>query len=180
MSFFGGSSHGGGGHSSSHHSHNHNHASENFFTRPSYARSSSSFFSRAGSSSSHYKRRPRDGYIAYLLAKLRRLVRDLWVYAHRHPVKAFFAVVVPLVSAGGALHGLLRQFGVRLPAMFDGMAGVSSASRTYRGGYYGSSGYGGGGGGAESGFGGGLASLATGAGAMGAAGSLFKIAQAFM
>ena len=47
------------------------------------------------------------------------------------------AVVVPLISAGGALHGLLRQFGVRLPAVFDGMSG----SRT-GGGYYGSVGYG--------------------------------------
>lgn len=99
----------------------------------------------------------------YLLHKLKRLIQDLWHYARRHPLKAFFAIVVPLISAGGAIHGLLRQFGVRLPM---GM----TATRSYRG-YYGSSGYGedyrGGGGGG-------------GGGAMGAMGNLIKIAQAFM
>lgn len=165
MSFFAGGGSGSGGHKNSHGS-SHHKSSGNFFSpsssRPSYPRStSSSIFSRAGggSSSSYYKRRPRDGYIAYLLAKLKRLIADLWTYARRHPMKAFFAVVVPLISAGGALHGLLKQFGIRLPAAFDG------TSRTVRGGYYGSGGYSG-----SSEFGGG----------MGAMGNLFKIAQAFM
>lgn len=166
MSFFGGSSH-------------NNHSSSPFNSRPTYARSTSSFFSGRGSgSSSHYKRRPRDGYISYLLAKLKRLIADLWTYARRHPVRAFFAIVVPLVSAGGALHGLLKQFGIRLPAGLEAFAagGAGGGRGAYRSGYYGSSGYGGGG---SEGFGG-LSSLATGAGALGAAGSLFKIAQAFM
>lgn len=173
MSFFGGSS--------SHGANNNNHSSSPFNQhRPTYARSSSSFFSRTGGgSSSHYKRRPRDGYVAYLVAKLRRLIADLWTYARRHPVKAFFAIVVPLVSAGGALHELLKQFGVRLPASLEAFGAGGGAGR-YRGGYYGSQGYGGGGGGGSSGDMGGLAGLATGAGALGAAGSLFKIAQAFM
>jgi len=142
--------------------------SDNFFSRPTYARSSSSFFSRLGSSSSSYKRRPRDGYITYLMAKLKRLLADLWYYAQKHPMKAFFAVVVPLISAGGALHGLLKQFGVRLPDVFDG-----AANRGYRGGgggYYGSSGYG-----YDSRYSGG-----GGGDAFGAMGSLAKIAQAFM
>lgn len=90
------------------------------------------------------------------------MVLDLYYYARRHPVKAFFAIVVPLLSAGGALHGLLKQFGVRLPMGLDG------GSKSYGGGYYGSSGY-------ESGFGGG-----GGGGAMGSIGSILKIAQQFV
>lgn len=106
-----------------------------YYTRPSYARSSSSFFgggngngstsrgwgggsffggSRSGGSS-YYKRRPRDGYISYLLHRLQRMIKELWYYARKHPMKAFFAIVVPLLSAGGALHGLLKQLGIRLP-----------------------------------------------------------------
>lgn len=50
-------------------------------------------------------------------------------------MKAFFAVVVPLLSAGGAIGGLMKQFGVRMP-----MDGMSSRGG---GGYYGSQGYGG-------------------------------------
>ncbi|KAK5132242.1 hypothetical protein LTR08_009230 [Meristemomyces frigidus] len=144
---------------------------------PSYARSASgSFFGGAGSStprgifntgggtssSSYYKRRPRDGYISYLVHKLQRMVKELWYYARRHPVKAFFAVVVPLVSAGGALHGLLRQFGIRLP-MMDGGASYSRGA----GGYYGSSGYG-------------KQSSGGGGGWMSNAGSMMQIARAFM
>lgn len=139
--------------------------------RPHNSRSASSSFlggggstSRGlfggGSSSSYYRRRPRDGYISYLMHKLQRMLRDLWYYARRHPVKAFFAVVVPLLSAGGAIHGLLRQFGVRVP-IFDG------ATRQVRGGYYGSSGYGG----SRAGGGGGW---------MDNAGSLMQMAKLFM
>lgn len=65
------------------------------------------------------------------------------------------AVVVPLISAGGALHGLLRQFGVRLPAVFEDIGGARG------GGYYGSVGYG-----REDDFGG--------------FGNLLKVARAFM
>ncbi|KXL48557.1 hypothetical protein M433DRAFT_5535 [Acidomyces richmondensis BFW] len=146
-------------------------ASQGYFVRPHNSRSASSSFlggggstSRGlfggGSSSSYYRRRPRDGYISYLMHKLQRMLRDLWYYARRHPVKAFFAVVVPLLSAGGAIHGLLRQFGVRVP-IFDG------ATRQVRGGYYGSSGYGG----SRAGGGGGW---------MDNAGSLMQMAKLFM
>ena len=74
-------------------------------------------------------------------------------------MKAFFAVVVPLLSAGGAIHGLMRQFGVRVPGMDGG-------SRRMGGGYYGSSGYGG-----DRGGGGGLGDNM---------GSLMQIARAFV
>ncbi|CAD0110353.1 unnamed protein product [Aureobasidium uvarum] len=161
MSFFGGpSSH----RSASTRSHQKTSHSRPIFPRaPS---SSASFFSRNGGSSSYYKRRPRDGYIQSLIHKLKRLIADLWEYAQRHPFKAFMAVIVPLISAGGVLHGLLRQFGVKMPMMFDGGGG--------RGDYYGSSGYGGY---EEGGFG---SMFGGGGGAMDTVGSLMKVAKVFM
>lgn len=72
-------------------------------------------------------------------------------------MKAFFAVVVPLLSAGGAISGIMKQFGVRLP-------GLDGGARTMRGGYYGSKGYGSDGGG----------------GLLDNAGNLMNIAKAFI
>lgn len=160
MSFFGGPSSHRSTSSRSHYKSSH--------SRPAFPRapsSTASFFSRNGGSSSYYKRRPRDGYIQSLIHKLKRLIRDLWDYAQRHPFKAFMAVVVPLISAGGALHELLKQFGVRMPVMFDSGIG--------RGGYSGSSGYGG----YESGMG---SVFGGGGGTMDTVGSLMKVARAFM
>ncbi|GAB7344003.1 hypothetical protein MBLNU457_1931t2 [Dothideomycetes sp. NU457] len=139
MSFFGGPSS---------HSNSHSRPSEPqyYHVRPSAgprSTSSFSFFSRPAShnGSSHYRRRPRDGYISYLIHKLKRLLLDLFNYARKHPVKAFLAVAVPLLSAGGAIGGLLRQFGVRLPLGLEGIISSMSGSRRYSGGYYGSRGY---------------------------------------
>ncbi|TKA48631.1 hypothetical protein B0A54_00767 [Friedmanniomyces endolithicus] len=121
-----------------------------------------------GGGSSYYKRRPRDGYITYLLHKLQRMIKELWAYARRHPVKAFFAVVVPLLSAGGAIAGLMRQLGVRLPmGMMGGLGGGRGMGGEFgggRGGGFGGEGFGGGGGG----------------GWMDGAGSLMQVAKAFM
>lgn len=73
------------------------------------------------SSSSYYRRRPRDGYIRRVVSQLKRILRDLYGYARRHPVKVFMLVIMPLIT-GGALHNVLRNFGIRLPsAMFGGM-----------------------------------------------------------
>ncbi|TKA56773.1 hypothetical protein B0A49_09631 [Cryomyces minteri] len=154
-------------HSSSHHSSSHGYSS-----RPSYSRASSSYNTR---SSSYYKRRPRSGYIALLLHRLKQLLRDLWNYARRHPVKAFLAVIVPLISAGGALSGLAAQFGVRLPPGLAAMAGGGGGSggwarRGGGGGYYGSRGFGEDFGRGGWGGGSGLGNL----------GSLMKVAKAFM
>lgn len=45
----------------------------------------------------------------------------------RHPLKVFMLVIMPLIT-GGALTGLLRQFGIRLPhgveRMFGAMGGM--------------------------------------------------------
>jgi hypothetical protein len=159
-----------------------------YYARPSNSRSGSHFggasnhhqtsrglFSSNGSGgSSHYKRRPRDGYITYLVNRLQRLLRDLWAYFRRHPVKAFFAVIVPLISAGGAVGGLIKAMGIRIP---PGMGSVfATGSSRGGGGYYGSRGYGGSSGsGIGSMFGGG-----GGGGLMDNAGEIFKIAKMFM
>ncbi|ORY11249.1 hypothetical protein BCR34DRAFT_588065 [Clohesyomyces aquaticus] len=154
-------------------------------SRPGYARSyagsSYSSSSRHHSSTSHYKRRPRDGYLQYLYGKFRHLLRELWTYARRHPYKVFFMVIMPLVS-GGVLHKLARQFGVNLPEMGGAGARGGHSSGSYGGGsrggggYYGSEGYGpesGGGGGAF----GNIQGIASGIGGLA---SMAKMAQAFM
>ncbi|TKA72105.1 hypothetical protein B0A55_06515 [Friedmanniomyces simplex] len=206
MSFFGGKSYSDNDRHSTSHSRSTTHNSHNSFQRPSAntARSSSSSFfntnlggnnnnysssrsifgggGSSGGGSSYYKRRPRDGYIAYLVHKLQRMVKELWYYARRHPVKAFFAVVVPLLSAGGAIGGLMRGLNIRLPGGlgagsggggmlggFGGMGGMGSRGGRGGGGvYYGSAGYEGGSGGGGSG------------GWMNSAGSLMQVARAFM
>ncbi|KAF2652254.1 hypothetical protein K491DRAFT_719096 [Lophiostoma macrostomum CBS 122681] len=151
--------------------------------RPSYAGSSYSSSSRHHSSTSHYKRRPRDGYVSYLYDKFRHLLRQLWTYARRHPYKVFFMVIMPLVS-GGVLHKLARQFGVNLPDLGQGGGGGARGSGgAYAGhshgggGYYGSEGYGPERGGGGGGGGGGLQSAAS---AIGGLASMAKMAQAFM
>jgi hypothetical protein len=156
--------------SSSSHGHSH---------RGSYVRSSSgSVFSRSSShhghgghhssSSSYYKRRPRDGYISRLYHKLKHLLKELYYFARRHPVKIFFMVVMPLIS-GGVLHNVARNFGISLPAMLRGSAGKSGGGGYDS--YYGSSGY------ERESSGGGAAGLM---GNLGNVGSLLKMAQAFM
>jgi hypothetical protein len=142
--------------------------------RPSYARSSSSQTSGswvrprgASSASSYYRRRPRDGYFARLIDKFRHLLRELWYWLRRNPVKVFFMVIMPLIS-GGALAAFGRQFGVRVPDFLAGRGGggggMGDFAREMGGSYYGSRGYGGG----EGGGGG------------DALGSLMNIAKAFI
>lgn len=158
-----------------------------YYARPSNSRASSyfggaannhsssrGFFSSTGSGgSSHYKRRPRDGYISYLVHRLQRLIRELWQYFRRHPVKAFFAVIVPLISAGGAIGGLMKGMGFRIPPGLSGVFGTGSTNRG-GGGYYGSRGYGGSSSGLGSMFGGNAGGL------MDNAGDIMKIAKMFM
>ncbi|OAL06809.1 hypothetical protein IQ06DRAFT_288670 [Phaeosphaeriaceae sp. SRC1lsM3a] len=115
-------------------------------SRPGYARSwagsSYSSSARHHSSTSRYKRSPRDGYLQHLYAKLRHFLREIWRYAQRHPYKVFFMVIMPLVS-GGVLHKLARQFGVNLPEMGgQGARGGHSGGGHSGGNYYGSAGYG--------------------------------------
>jgi hypothetical protein len=100
------------------------------------------------------------------------LIRELWQYFRRHPVKAFFAVIVPLISAGGAVGGLMKGLGFRIPPVISSVFGGNT--RRGGGGYYDSRGYGGSSSGIGSMFGGG------GGGMMDNAGEIFKIAKMFM
>lgn len=93
----------------------------------SYRRSS---YSHHGGSSSYYKRRPRDGYIQRMIHQVKKILRNLYSYARRHPVKVFMLVIMPLIT-GGALHNILRQFGIRLPGGLSSM--ISGYGGTRRG-----------------------------------------------
>jgi hypothetical protein len=104
---------------------------------------------------------------------LQRLIRELWQYFRRHPVKAFFAVIVPLISAGGAIGGLMKGMGFRIPPGLSSVFGTGSTNRG-GGGYYGSRGYGGSSSGLASIFGGNAGGL------MNNAGDIMKIAKMFM
>lgn len=78
-------------------------------------RSTSSIFS----SSSSRRARPRSGFISRLVHKIRRLLRDIYHYAQRHPLKVFLLVIMPLIT-GGILQKLLSVIGVRLPKGLGG------------------------------------------------------------
>lgn len=81
----------------------------------------------ATGSKSHRRASPRSGYVNRVYNQLRRLLRDLLYYLKRHPMKVFMLVIMPLIT-GGALTGLLKKFGIRLPMgmtkMFGGMGGA--------------------------------------------------------
>lgn len=143
-------------------------------SRPGYARSSagSSYSSHRGSSSSYYKRRPRDGYIQYMVHKFKKLLRQLYDYARRHPYKVFFMVIMPLIS-GGILHKAAKQVGINLPDMLKGSAARNNSRGS--GGYYGSQGYG-----HEEQGSGGMGGIGNIASTLGGVGGMVKMAQAFM
>lgn len=100
-----------------------------------------------------------------MIYKFKHLLRKLYDYARRHPIKVFILVVMPLIS-GGILHKAANQLGIRLPDILKGSAGASRSS----GGYYGSQGYG-----QEESSG--ISTLAAGIGGLG---SMAKLAQALM
>ncbi|MCJ1400589.1 hypothetical protein MMC11_003795 [Xylographa trunciseda] len=119
----------------------HSHRSESprrVFVRqhsPSAASTTSrGFFSRPHrSSTSSYKRGPREGYIARLVFQIKRLLRNLIEYAKNNPMKMFMLVVMPLIT-GGALTKVLGTMGIRLPAGLAGMGGVLGGGRSAGGG----------------------------------------------
>jgi len=138
--------------------------------RPGYARSASSY-SRTGSSS-YYRRRSRDGYVERLVHKFKHLLRELWYYLRRNPVKVFFLVIMPLVS-GGALAAVASQFGVKLPGFLSGK-NARGMSEAFGGGR---EGFGGGRGGGM----GAMAGAAEGLGGMGGnIGTLMNLAKMFV
>ncbi|KAI9840979.1 MAG: hypothetical protein M1838_003813 [Thelocarpon superellum] len=127
----------------------HSHSSSRRHSSSAYYRPSSTY------SSSSSRRRPRDGFIQRIIYQMRRFMRDLIAYARRNPMRVVMMVIMPLLT-GGALTGVLRRFGIRMPpGLFGGGRGGSSYS---------------------GGSSGGLGALAGGGGVQG----LMKIAQAFM
>ncbi|KAM3074395.1 hypothetical protein ACMFMG_002799 [Clarireedia jacksonii] len=93
-----------------------------------HSSSKSSFFGFNSRPTSHYKRSPRSGFLKRMYAKLQKLLADLIYYMKRHPVKVFVLVIMPLVT-GGALAGLLKRFGIRLPAGLDKLMGGRGGKR---------------------------------------------------
>lgn len=88
-----------------------------------YGRSSPSIFS-----SSSRRARPRAGFIHRIIHYIKRLLRDIYSYARRHPIKVFVLVIMPLLTSG-VLPKLLAMIGLRLPKGISGSLGnvVNSA-----------------------------------------------------
>lgn len=57
-----------------------------------------------------------------MIHEIKKMIRNLVSYARRHPVKVVMLVIMPLIT-GGALHNILRQFGIRLPAGLSSLVG---------------------------------------------------------
>ena len=73
----------------------------------------------SSSSWSSRRARPRHGYVKRTLHYIKRLFRDIYRYARRHPYKVFVLVIVPLVLAG-VFQKLLAMVGVHIS---DGLWG---------------------------------------------------------
>jgi hypothetical protein len=67
-----------------------------------------------------------------MISRIKRLLRDIYYYARRHPVKVFLLVIMPLLT-GGILQKLLATVGLRLPGGLMGDSHNYSAGR--RGGF---------------------------------------------
>ncbi|OAT05348.1 hypothetical protein BDBG_01761 [Blastomyces gilchristii SLH14081] len=137
------------------HSRSKSHSSPSLFNLGGHANRSTA----SAASSSSRRAKPRSGFIARTVRKIRRLFRHILRYARSHPLKVFFMVVMPLIT-GGVLQKLLSVVGVRLPPLLGGGHGAG-----FRGGNGGVGGGGlggmlGGGGGGLGGSVGGLMSLA--------------------
>ncbi|WEW60332.1 hypothetical protein PRK78_005817 [Emydomyces testavorans] len=109
----------GSSHRSTHHHSRHSASAPSIFSLGSYANRSttSSLYSSGGSSSR--RARPRSGFVARMVHKIKRLFRDIVHYAKRHPVKVFLLVIMPLIT-GGVLQKLLGAVGIRVPRSLMG------------------------------------------------------------
>ncbi|PLN84224.1 hypothetical protein BDW42DRAFT_163267 [Aspergillus taichungensis] len=83
-------------------------------------RSSPSVFSSYSSSSR--RARPRSGFVHRVVRYIKRLLRDIYDYARRHPFKVLIMVVIPLLTSG-VLQKLLGMIGIRIPKSLGGLAG---------------------------------------------------------
>ncbi|KAJ5364422.1 uncharacterized protein N7496_010135 [Penicillium cataractarum] len=125
------------GYSSTHHG---RHSAPSIFSlgRGTTGRSSSpSVFSSFSSSSR--RARPREGFVQRMIHSIKKLFRDIYRYARRHPVKVFLLVILPLLTSG-VLPKLLAMVGLRLP---HGVASALGSAGAARGGLGGMEGVGG-------------------------------------
>lgn len=90
-----------------------------------YSRSAPSIFSSFSSSSR--RARPRAGFIQHLIHSIKRLLRDIYRYLRRHPLKVFLLVILPLLTSG-VLPKLLGMVGLRLPPGVLNALGGSAAN----------------------------------------------------
>lgn len=63
-----------------------------------------------------------------MIRRIKRLLRDIWSYGRRHPIKVFLLVIVPLIT-GGVLQKLLAMVGLRLPSGLVGNREFEQISR---------------------------------------------------
>ncbi|PKY04020.1 hypothetical protein P168DRAFT_150435 [Aspergillus campestris IBT 28561] len=78
--------------------------------------------SRRSTYSTHHARRPRSGFVHRVVRYIKRLLRDIYDYARRHPFKVLIMVVIPLLTSG-VLQKLLGMIGIRIPKSLGGLAG---------------------------------------------------------
>ncbi|KAJ5625990.1 hypothetical protein N7510_002299 [Penicillium lagena] len=51
-------------------------------------------------SSSSRRARPREGFVQRMIHSIKRLLRDIYRYMRRHPIKVLLLVIVPLLTSG--------------------------------------------------------------------------------
>ncbi|GFF49294.1 hypothetical protein IFM46972_08765 [Aspergillus udagawae] len=106
------------------------HSAPSIFSLGGYSRAGRSSPSVLSSSSSR-RARPRAGFIQRVVHYIKRLFRDIFNYARRHPAKVLFMVIIPLLTSG-VLQKLLAIIGIRLPHSLSGHS--SGAGRVGEGG----------------------------------------------
>ncbi|GIJ89833.1 hypothetical protein Asppvi_008779 [Aspergillus pseudoviridinutans] len=94
------------------------HSAPSIFSLGGYSRAGRSSPSVLSSSSSR-RARPRAGFIQRVIHYIKRLFRDIYNYARRHPAKVLFMVIIPLLTSG-VLQKLLAMIGIRLPHSLSG------------------------------------------------------------
>lgn len=69
-----------------------------------------------------------------MIQSIKRLLRDIYRYARRHPIKVLLLVIMPLLTSG-VLPKLLAMVGLRLPpGVINALGGsASNAARTEMG-----------------------------------------------
>ncbi|KAJ5818324.1 hypothetical protein N7474_003915 [Penicillium riverlandense] len=78
-------------------------------------------------SSSSRRARPREGFVQRMIHSIKRLLRDIYRYMRRHPIKVLLLVIVPLLTSG-VLPKLLGMVGLRLPPGVMHALGGSAAN----------------------------------------------------